>query len=64
MDEEFCVKKGIDMQAKVAVFGILKFPPDRVPEVLPHLKKLVETTYKKDGCIAYDVSEDVLVPGT
>ena len=46
------------MKEKVAVFGTLRFPPDRVEEVLPHLKTLVETTYKNDGCIAYDVAED------
>tara|TARA_R110001599_G_scaffold281842_1_gene483659 strand:- start:447 stop:755 length:309 start_codon:yes stop_codon:yes gene_type:complete len=46
------------MKEKVAVFGTLRFPPDRVAEALPHLKTLVETTYKNDGCIAYDVAED------
>ena len=46
------------MQAKVAVFGILRFPSDRMSEVLPHLKTLVETTYQNDGCISYDVAED------
>lgn len=46
------------MKAKVAVLGILRFPPDRMAEVLPHLKILVEATYKNDGCIAYDVAED------
>lgn len=46
------------MKEKVAVFGTLRFPPDRIAEVLPHLKTLVEATYKNDGCIAYDVAED------
>lgn len=46
------------MNVKVAVLGTLRFPPDRVAEVLPHLKTLVETTYKNDGCIAYDVAQD------
>ena len=46
------------MKAKVAVLGMLRFPPNRIAEVLPHLKTLVETTYKNDGCIAYDVAED------
>jgi len=48
---------------KVAVFGILRFPPDRVKDVLPHLRNLVETTYRNDGCIAYDVAEDPFDPG-
>lgn len=46
------------MSSKVAVFGILRFPPEKIEEVLPHLRELVETTYKNDGCIAYDVAED------
>ena len=51
------------MTSKVAVFGILRFPPERVQEVLPHLRVLVDTTYKNDGCIAYDVAEDPFDPG-
>jgi quinol monooxygenase YgiN len=46
------------MNPTVAVFGILRFPPERVPEVLPHLRTLVETTRKLDGCLAYDVALD------
>ena len=46
------------MKENVAVLGTLRFPSERVAEVLPHLKTLVETTYKNDGCIAYDVAED------
>ena len=51
------------MQPNVAVFGTLRFPPERIPEVLPHLRQLIETTYRNDGCIAYDVSEDPFDPG-
>lgn len=51
------------MQPTVAVFGILRFPPERMPEVRPHLRKLVEATYRNDGCIAYDVAEDLSDPG-
>jgi len=51
------------MNPSVAVFGTLRFPPDRVAEVLPHLKTLVETTYRADGCIAYDVALDPFDPG-
>lgn len=51
------------MKPTIAVFGTLRFPPERVPEVLPHLKVLVETTYRNDGCIAYDVAEDPFDPG-
>lgn len=51
------------MNPTIAVFGILRFPPERIPEVLPHLKVLVETTLRNDGCIAYDVAEDPFDPG-
>lgn len=51
------------MSTKVAVFGMLRFPPEQVRAVLPHLRILVEATYKHDGCIAYDVAEDPFDPG-
>lgn len=51
------------MQPTVAVFGALRFPPERMGEVLPHLRELVEATCKLDGCIAYDVAEDPFDPG-
>jgi quinol monooxygenase YgiN len=51
------------MQAKVAVFGTLRFPPDRLQDVLPHLRTLIEATYQHDGCIAYDVGADPYDPG-
>lgn len=50
------------MQPTVAVFGTLRFPPDKVADVKPHLKKLVEATYSNDGCIAYDMAEDPFDP--
>jgi quinol monooxygenase YgiN len=34
-----------------------------MPEVRPHLRTLVEATYRNDGCIAYDVAEDPFDPG-
>lgn len=51
------------MQAKVAVIGSVRFPPGRMPEVRPHLKALVEATRAKDGCLSYDVAEDLFEPG-
>jgi len=51
------------MKQTVAVFGTLRFPPERMSVVRPHLKSLVETTYRTDGCIAYDVAEDLFDPG-
>jgi quinol monooxygenase YgiN len=55
--------KEVFMEPKVSVFGILRFPPEKIPAVLPHLKKLVGSTYQNDGCIAYDVAEDPFDPG-
>jgi len=46
------------MKPTVAVIGTLRFPADRIADLLPHLKILVETTYRTDGCIAYDVAVD------
>jgi quinol monooxygenase YgiN len=51
------------MQTTVAVFGILRFPPDKLPALRPHLKQLVDATSKLDGCVAYDVAEDLFEPG-
>ena len=51
------------MDEKVAVFGTLRFPPDSVSQLLPHLIKFVEATKSLDGCIAYDVAEDITDPG-
>lgn len=49
--------------AQVAVIGFLRFPPDRIADILPHVRTLVETTQRDDGCIAYDVAVDALQPG-
>ena len=51
------------MNAKIAVIGIARFPPDRVADIRPHIQALVAATRRHDGCIAYDVAEDVLEPG-
>ena len=53
----------MDILPKVAVFGILRFPPERIQDVLPYLRVFVETTRNQDGCIAYDVAEDPFEPG-
>ncbi|MEQ1782696.1 MAG: putative quinol monooxygenase [Hyphomonadaceae bacterium] len=47
----------------IIVLGTLRFPPDSIVNVLPHLRALVEATRENDGCIAYDVAEDPLEPG-
>lgn len=47
----------------IVVLGTLRFPPDRIASVLPHLQTLVTATRAHDGCIAYDVAEDPFDPG-
>lgn len=47
----------------IAVFGVMRFPAEKRAEVLPHLKALIEATQRLDGCIAYDVAEDLFDPG-
>jgi quinol monooxygenase YgiN len=51
------------MQPTVAVFGILRFPPERMAEIRPHLRAFVDATNEKDGCIAYVIGEDPYDPG-
>jgi len=51
------------MQKNVAVFGILRFPPESIDAVKPNLKAFVDATRNLDGCIAYDVAEDLFDPG-
>lgn len=51
------------MSPRVAVFGTLRFPAERMVEVRPHLKVLIETTNRTDGCIAYDAAEDAFDAG-
>lgn len=46
------------MEAKVAVFGTLRFPPENIESVLPHLKSFVKATQENDGCVMYEVAED------
>jgi quinol monooxygenase YgiN len=47
----------------IAVLGTLRFPPERLAGVRPHLRILIETTYTTDRCIAYDAAEDPFDPG-
>ena len=47
----------------VIVLGTLRFAPANMAAILPHLRKLVESTRRLDGAIAYDVAEDMFDPG-
>jgi quinol monooxygenase YgiN len=51
------------MNPSVVVIGTLRFPPENIAEIRPHLKRLVDETYRNDGCIAYDTAEDLFEPG-
>lgn len=51
------------MNENVAVFGYLLFPPDAIAAIWPHLAEFVAATRLHDGCIAYDVAEDLHEPG-
>ncbi|MEQ1552170.1 putative quinol monooxygenase [Sphingorhabdus sp.] len=45
------------------MFGTLRFPANNMAKVKIPLVTLVETTREEDGCIAYDVAEDMFDPG-
>lgn len=47
----------------IIVLGTLRFPPDRLAAVRPHLHAPVTATRQHDGCLAYDVAEDPFDPG-
>ena len=47
----------------LAVFGLMRVAPENVKTLLPAIKALAEGTRKNDGCIAYDVAEDLFEPG-
>lgn len=51
------------MESQVVVLGILRFPPENMEGVLPHLKKLVQATQNNDGCLMYEVAEDLFDKG-
>lgn len=42
----------------VAVFGILRFPPENIELILPHLRRFVQETQANDDCIMYEIAED------
>lgn len=46
------------------VLASVRFPPENMDKVRPLLRRMVEDTNSKDGCILYAASEDVGVPGT
>ena len=49
--------------AHIAVIGHMRFHPDRVADILPHVRVLLEASQNEEGCIGYWVGVDVLDPG-
>ncbi len=47
----------------VVVIGSMRFPPEKMPEVQPHLALFVSETRKRDGCTEYNAAEDISDPG-
>jgi quinol monooxygenase YgiN len=47
----------------ILVLGTLRFPPQNMTQIRPHLRTLVDETNRIDGPIAYDVGEDPFDPG-
>jgi quinol monooxygenase YgiN len=47
----------------IVILGTLRFPPQNMAQVRPHLETLVRETNRLDGPVAYDVGEDPFDPG-
>ncbi len=47
----------------IVILGSMRFPPQNMPQLRPHLQALVEETRRLDSPIAYDVGEDPFDPG-
>ncbi len=47
----------------VVVVGQFRFPPERMEEARPIMRKVMESTRAESGCIEYNYGEDVLDPG-
>ena len=47
----------------VVVIGSMRFPPEHMAAVRPHLEALCKATREIDGATLYDVAEDLFDPG-
>lgn len=47
----------------VVVIGSMRFPPENMRQVQPHLARLVSDTREHDRCIEYSAAEDLNDPG-
>jgi quinol monooxygenase YgiN len=47
----------------IVVVGQFRFPPERMAQARPVMRRVMEATRAEDGCIEYNYGEDVLDPG-
>ena len=47
----------------IVVVGQFRFPPERMEEARPVMRRVMEATRTEPGCVEYNYGEDVLDPG-
>lgn len=47
----------------IVVLGSMRFPPENLSAIEPHLYELLSATRANDGCISYDAAFDPYEPG-
>jgi quinol monooxygenase YgiN len=47
----------------IVVVGQFRFPPERMAEARPVMRRVMEATHAEPGCVEYNYGEDVLDPG-
>ncbi len=47
----------------IVVVGQFRFPPERMEEARPVMRRVMEATRAEPGCTEYNYGEDVLDPG-
>jgi quinol monooxygenase YgiN len=47
----------------ITVIGSMRFPPENLEAVRPHLTLFIAETRERDGCIEYHAAEDISDPG-
>lgn len=47
----------------IVVVGQFRFPPERMEEARPVMRRVMEATRAELGCVEYNYGEDVLDPG-
>lgn len=47
----------------IVVVGQFRFPPERMEEARPVMRRVMKATRAEPGCVEYNYGEDVLDPG-